>query len=128
MHWHLELERNNETNEPKTKAFYNEMWEELMEELERDNPVVYESIKDGRFLRERMHDISVWLKEDLKSLKVNPKKQRFRAELKDKQSNFFMADLGQDGLSSPLDPKIKYYGVEADQSTIFRSAIQPILF
>jgi len=53
-----------------------------MDELEKDNPVVHEAIKDGRFLREKMHEISVWLKEDLKGMKVNPKKQRFRGELK----------------------------------------------
>ena len=39
-----------------------------------------------------------------------------------------MVDLGADGISSPLDPKIKLYGVEADSCTIFKSAIQPILF
>lgn len=39
-----------------------------------------------------------------------------------------MADFGADGLSSPLDPRVKLYGVEADACTIFRSAIQPILF
>jgi len=82
LHWHLELERNNETNEPNTKAFYNEMWNELMEELERVSPVVHDGIRDGRFLRERMHDISIWLKEDLKGVKINPKKKTFRTELK----------------------------------------------
>jgi len=39
-----------------------------------------------------------------------------------------MSDFGQEGLASPLDPKVKCYGVEADCSSIFRSAIQPILF
>lgn len=34
-----------------------------------------------------------------------------------------MADFGADGLSSPLDPRVKLYGVEADACTIFRSAI-----
>ena len=42
MHWHLELERNNETNQPKIKAFYDEMWNELMEELEKENPEAHE--------------------------------------------------------------------------------------
>ena len=39
-----------------------------------------------------------------------------------------MTDFGAEGVASPLDPKIKLYGVEADSCTIFRSAIQPILF
>ena len=39
-----------------------------------------------------------------------------------------MADLGPDGMASPLDPKVKLYGVKADNCTIFRSAIQPVLF
>ena len=74
LHWHLELERNNDTNEPHTKQFYDEMWEDLMADLEEKNPVVYDSIMNGRTLREKMHKISCWLKEDLRGLKTNPKK------------------------------------------------------
>ena len=128
LHWHLELERNNDSNEPKIKRFYNEMWEDLMNYLETDNPVVYESIKGGREFKDKMHEVSVWLKETLKGQKINAKKPRFRGEMKNAQSPYFMADFGNEGLASPLDPKIKLYGVEADQCTIFRSAIQPILF
>ena len=124
----MELERNNDSNEPKTKAFYQDTWSELMDELERNNPVVYESIIGGRQFREKMHEMSVWLKETLRAVKVNPKKQRFRSELKNAQSQFYMADFGAEGLSSPLDPRVKLYGVDADACTIFRSAIQPILF
>ena len=40
----------------------------------------------------------------------------------------FLTDLGSEGTSSPLDPSVRFYGVNADSSTIFRSAIQPILF
>lgn len=104
------------------------MWNELMEELEKENPEAHEQIKDGRFLREKMHEVSIWLKGELSGLKVNPKKQRFRSELANQQSNYFMADFGQEGLRSPLDPKIKCLGVYADKSTIFSSAIQPVLF
>ena len=76
--------------------------------------MVYEAINKGREFKDRMHEISVWLKETLKGVKVNPKKTKFRAELKNPQSNFCMLDLGPQGLASPLDPKIKCYGVEAD--------------
>ena len=123
LHWHLELERFNETNEPRTTNFYNEMWNELMEELEDKNNVVYEAINGGRVLRERMHSISVWLKEDLRGLKTNPKKLRFRDELRNAQKGFYLFKNGEEGLSSPLDPKIKCYAVEAEDCTIFRSAI-----
>jgi len=72
--------------------------------------------------------MSIFLKEGLKGQKVNGKKTRFRAELKNPQSEHCMTDFGPEGLSSPLEPRIKLYGVEADSCTIFRSAIQPILF
>ena len=55
LHWHLELERNNDSNEPKMKQFYNDMWEELMSELENSSPVVHEAIMGGRKFREKMH-------------------------------------------------------------------------
>ena len=72
LHWHLELERSNETNEPRTKNFYNKMWYELMEKLlKAKNNDVYMAICDGRVLRERMHNISDWLKEDLTRLTTN---------------------------------------------------------
>ena len=41
LHWHLELERNNDSNEPKMKRFYNDMWEDVMKYLEEDNNEVY---------------------------------------------------------------------------------------
>lgn len=41
LHWHLELERNNDTNQPKMLNFYGEMWDELMGSLEQNNNVVY---------------------------------------------------------------------------------------
>lgn len=66
LHWHLELERNNDSNEPKMRSFYNEMWEELMRLLEGENNVVYESIRSGRDFKDKMHSMSLFLKETLK--------------------------------------------------------------
>ena len=37
IHWHLELERTNNSNQPKTLDYYMEVWKEFMSELERDN-------------------------------------------------------------------------------------------
>ena len=82
LHWHLELERNNDSNEPLIKIFYNEMWNELMENLEDRNPVVYEALKGGREFREKMHAVSMWLNTDCKKMKIAAKKPAFRAEMK----------------------------------------------
>ena len=70
-----------------------------------------------------MHDISVFLKDELKGVKVDRKKSRFRQELRNPESNYYLTDFGQEGLPSPLEPKVKLYGVHAEQCTIFRSAI-----
>ena len=82
LHWHLELERNNDSNEPKMRQFYNQMWEDLMQELESSTPVVHEAIMGGRLFREKMHKVSNWLNTSLKRLKIDGKKTQFRAEMK----------------------------------------------
>ena len=37
IHWHLELERTNNSNESKTQEYYNLVYEEFMSELEDNN-------------------------------------------------------------------------------------------
>ena len=86
LHWHLELERNNDSNEPKMKDFYNEMWEELMGLLEDQSPQVYDAIKGGREFKDKMHEVSMWLNTSCKRLKVDAKKAQFRAEMKNQSS------------------------------------------
>ena len=41
LHWHLELERNNDSNAPKMLNFYEAMWDDLMRCLEERNYVVH---------------------------------------------------------------------------------------
>ena len=94
-----------------------------MRELEENRPVVYNAINGGRVFKDKMHNVSILLKDIMKGQKINAKKPRFKSELVNPQGEYFMADFGADGLSSPLDPKVKLYGVEADKCTIFRSAI-----
>ena len=126
LHWHLELERNNDSNEPKLKNFYNEMWDDLMKSLEDHSPVVWRAITEGREFKDKMHGVSVFVKEIRGN--IASKKPKFREEIRNQSSENCMIDFGPDGITSPLDPSFKYYGVEADMSSIFRSAIQPILF
>jgi hypothetical protein len=108
--------------------FYGAMWEDLMGGLEQRNPVVYQTIRGGIEFKDKMHKISVFIKESLRTQKLDAKKVRFRAALKDPHSEHYMTDFGSSGLTSPLEPRIKLYGVEADSCTIFRSAIAPVLF
>ena len=64
------------------KIFYNDLWEELMQSLEDQNPVVYEALRGGRDFRDKMHEVSMWLNTSCKRLKVDAKKTAFRAEMK----------------------------------------------
>ncbi len=41
---------------------------------------------------------------------------------------FNMQDFGNNGLTCPLDPTIKVYGVIADECSVFKSAVQPMKF
>jgi len=66
LHWHLELEKNNDTNAERMKNFYAEMWTDLMNELEESAPVVYDAINGGRVFKDKMHEVSILLKETLK--------------------------------------------------------------
>ena len=127
LHWHLELERNNENNMPKTKNFYNEMWNDLMKSLEDHNAVTWRAITEGREFKDKMHGVSRFIKETLKG-NVASKKPKFREEIRNTSSENCMIDFGPEGIANPLNPAVKFYGVEADRSTLFRSAIQPILF
>jgi phosphatidylinositol 3-kinase len=41
---------------------------------------------------------------------------------------FNMQDFGPNGLTCPLDPSWKVYGVIADECSVFKSAVQPMKF
>ena len=80
LHWHLELERNNDSNEPKLKNFYNEMWDDLMKSLEDHSPVVWRAITEGREFKDKMHGVSVFVKEIRGN--IASKKPKFREEIR----------------------------------------------
>jgi phosphatidylinositol 3-kinase len=62
LHWHLELERNNRSNLPHTKAFYNATWEILMSDLEKYVPELWQGIQQGVEFKNRMHQMSCAIK------------------------------------------------------------------
>jgi hypothetical protein len=41
IHWHLELERTNNANQPKTLEYYNQVYEEFMNDIEDNNQLVH---------------------------------------------------------------------------------------
>ena len=128
LHWHLELEKYNLDNKPKTKRFYVDVWNELMDELGEQSPELWKGIREGRKLKNMMNELSSRIKEDASLTTIDARKQTLREEVATKDGPHYMEDLGENGLQSPLDPQYTYSGVVPPRCTLFTSAIQPILF
>ena len=75
LHWHLELERTNESNKEMTKSFFNGVWEDLMEKLEDEKNEVYQGIVSGVKLKDRMLNCSNFVKNGFGNMKIDPKKR-----------------------------------------------------
>ena len=58
--------------------------------------------------------------------RVDLKTKNLRDELSNTNGKHQMLDLGPDGLTCPLEPSMKLYGVDPKQSRIFKSSVQPM--
>ena len=71
-----------------------------------------------------MHEAS----DHIKSLqtRVDQKTKNLREEISNASGKHQMLDFGPDGLTCPLVPNMKLYGVDPKQSRIFKSSVQPM--
>ena len=58
--------------------------------------------------------------------KVDQKTRNLREEISNAKGKHQMLNFGPDGLTCPLVPSMKLYGVDAKQSRIFKSSVQPM--
>lgn len=71
-----------------------------------------------------MHNAS----DHIKSIKggADQRTTNLRAEISNTSGKHHMLDFGPDGLTCPLEPTMKLYGVDPKQSRIFKSSVQPM--
>jgi len=61
------------------------MWDDLMRSLEESNPVVWNAITEGREFKDKMHSVSIFVKETIRG-NIASKKPKFREEIRNTSS------------------------------------------
>jgi phosphatidylinositol 3-kinase len=126
VHWNLYSEFNNEDLQTEVKDFYKMVYDELMQELDYDQHELYIALHETIEIRKRLLNCSNYVKSQTQ-VKVDGKTDVLRRELiGDGTGNHKMVDFGPNGLTCPLDPNVKLYGVIAKDCSVFKSAVQPM--